>query len=41
MNLGKKRRIAGVGWRERRKNPEGEEQWSFEEESGLGKIGVD
>lgn len=40
MNLGKKRRIAGVGWRERRKNPEGEEQWSFEEERGLGKIGV-
>ena len=40
MNLGKKRRIAGVGWRERRRNPEGEEEWSFEEESGQDKIGV-
>ena len=40
MNLGKKRSIAGVGGRERRRNPEGEEQWSFEEESGLDKVGV-
>ena len=28
VNLGKKRRIAGMGWRERRRNPEGEEEWS-------------